>query len=41
LTWLAEGQSDNQIVERLWIPVKTLKRERRDLIRHLHGEKEA
>jgi DNA-binding CsgD family transcriptional regulator len=40
LTWLAEGQSDDEIAQRLWIPVKTVLRERRSLIRHLRGEKD-
>jgi DNA-binding CsgD family transcriptional regulator len=40
LTWMAEGESDDEIVLKLWIPVKTLRRERRGLIRQLHGEEE-
>ena len=40
LTWLAEGLSDDEIVLRLWIPVKSLRRERRRLIQQLRGENE-
>ena len=41
LTWLAEGESDGEIVLKLWIPVKTLRRERRRLIQYLRGETSA
>lgn len=38
LTWLAEGLSEDEIVLRLWIPVKSLRRERRRLIQQLRAE---
>jgi FixJ family two-component response regulator len=38
LTWLAEGLDDNEIVVRLWIPVKSLRRDRAVLIEHLREE---
>jgi DNA-binding NarL/FixJ family response regulator len=36
LTRVAQGQSDHEIAVETWIPLKTIRIERRRIIRHLH-----
>jgi len=41
LARIAQGQSDYEIAEETWVPLKTIRIERRRIIQHLREREEA